>query len=322
MTVEIISLQSSKGKTVAALTATALFFSGLDNIALTSQTVTPSGGVAPYSYAAVNFPAGVSVNASTGAITGTPTSPGITTNASVTVTDSAGVPHTFSVPIFFDIATGTFSDSFARVDQPFFVGSQWSVFPLEGSTCTGPNIAAAINVASNQLNLTICSSNGLNELMLFPIPIDWSQMFTHAQYAQAILSADNSNPGVAVGFTGIGAMFNANNNTGYFLMTNTPDGGATQVLGKYNVFSLNGGGAGTVIHSNLNFAVGNTLRIEVKPNTPVANQTTINSYVNGVLQSSDVDSTNHYSTGVYGIFDYFVSSGVTQSWKSFQGGPL
>jgi large repetitive protein len=41
-----------------------------------NQTLTAAGGVAPYSWPVISLPAGLSLNSSTGAITGTPTSPG------------------------------------------------------------------------------------------------------------------------------------------------------------------------------------------------------------------------------------------------------
>lgn len=310
-------LQSSPPKGVAALTATALFFSGIDNIALVSQTVTPSGGVAPYSFVAVNFPAGVTVGAASGIVSGTPTSPGNTTNASVTVTDSAA--HTFSVPIFFAIATGTFIDTFHRADQPFYVGDQWAVQPLTFSTCLGPNIAAAINVAANQLNLSICSSNGANGLLLFPIPISWDVIFGRSQYAQMSMTADNSG-GANFAFCGPSCMVDGNKTTGYFIQTNT--NGAANTLKRYVVTALGVGNINTNGGAGFTYAFGDILRIEALPNTPAVNQTTVKTYINGVQQSSDIDAVGHYSFGNYGILDYFISAGITQSFDNFQGGAL
>jgi Putative Ig domain len=52
-----------------------------------SSAIGASGGTTPYTYAASNLPSGLSINASTGAISGTPTQSG-TTTSSLTVTDS------------------------------------------------------------------------------------------------------------------------------------------------------------------------------------------------------------------------------------------
>lgn|GEM_PF-1374772 len=51
--------------------------------------VTVSGGVAPFSYAATGLPAGLTIDAATGAVTGTPTARG-THTVTVTVTDAGG----------------------------------------------------------------------------------------------------------------------------------------------------------------------------------------------------------------------------------------
>jgi uncharacterized protein YhjY with autotransporter beta-barrel domain len=60
-----------------------------------SQTLTPAGGTGPYTFslASGTLPAGLSLNASTGAITGTPTGSGAST-FTVSVSDSAGVNAT------------------------------------------------------------------------------------------------------------------------------------------------------------------------------------------------------------------------------------
>jgi hypothetical protein len=54
-----------------------------------SSSVTASGGATPYTYSAANLPAGLSINGSTGAITGTPAQSSIgTTSVTIKVTDS------------------------------------------------------------------------------------------------------------------------------------------------------------------------------------------------------------------------------------------
>lgn len=219
----------------------------------------------------------------------------------------------------------TFSDTFHRADQPFMLGDQWVCAPTEVSTIVGgANLAASINVAGNQANFSICSSNGNNFIVCYPVPITWNAVFSVSQFSQCRLTADNSG-GVNFAFMGPTVLFNINKNTGYSIETNIIFGVGNQVL-RYTVASTNGGGGQTAINNNggagFTFAIGDTLRIEAIPNFPAVNQTTVKTYRNGILQSSDVDAVNHYTSGVFGFFDTFCSAGITQSWDNYSGGAL
>ncbi|CAJ0692281.1 putative Ig domain-containing protein [Ralstonia holmesii] len=77
-----------------------------------SQTATASGGAAPYSYAltAGALPAGLSMNSSTGAITGTPTAGG-TFNFTVTATDANSYTGSRAYSLTVNAATVTVSPS-------------------------------------------------------------------------------------------------------------------------------------------------------------------------------------------------------------------
>lgn len=109
--------------------------------------VSASGGVAPYAFSATGLPAGLSINASTGAITGTPTA-AATSSVTVTVRDSAGTPTTDSASFTWTVAaaptstctgtktwTGTLSDG-QQQGLPSFTDSGSIEVCLDGPTGT------------------------------------------------------------------------------------------------------------------------------------------------------------------------------------------
>ena len=66
-----------------------------------SQTVTVTGGTAPYSFSGAGLPAGISIDPSTGTISGLPTTPG-TYSISVTVRDQSGMTGTVTYSLALD----------------------------------------------------------------------------------------------------------------------------------------------------------------------------------------------------------------------------
>ncbi|MGW6936491.1 M4 family metallopeptidase [Lentzea sp. NPDC054927] len=76
-----------------------------------------SGGTAPYSWSATGLPAGLSINSSTGAISGTPTT-AATSNVSVTAQDSAG--QSGSASFSWTVGTGGGNCSGQKVANPGF----------------------------------------------------------------------------------------------------------------------------------------------------------------------------------------------------------
>lgn len=127
-----------------------------------SQTLAVTGGVAPYTFSISTgaLPAGLSVNASTGAITGTPTTIG-TNSFTVKVVDSQGTPATatqaFSVPIVGKLLITTTSLPAAIVGQAYtgvvsFTGGS-SPYTCTLSTGTLPTWAT-LAVAGNSCTIT------------------------------------------------------------------------------------------------------------------------------------------------------------------------
>lgn len=144
----------------AALTiSTATLSYGITTVAY-SQTVAATGGVAPYTFSisAGTLPAGLTVNSTTGAITGTPTTVG-SNSFTVKVVDSQGTPATatqaFTVAIVGKLLITTTNLPAAIVGQAYtgvvnFTGGSapytctvsngtlpsWATLAVAGSTCT------------------------------------------------------------------------------------------------------------------------------------------------------------------------------------------
>jgi hypothetical protein len=128
-----------------------------------SATVTASGGTAPYSYAISTgaLPAGLSVNASTGAITGTPTAGGVF-NFTVTATDSStgtGAPYTASRAYTLTIGAPTLSVTPSTLPDAA-LNTAYSQ-PLTASGGTSPYSYAVI-AGSTPPGLTLSSSGTLS----------------------------------------------------------------------------------------------------------------------------------------------------------------
>lgn len=79
-----------------------------------SQSLTASGGTAPYAWSATSLPAGISLNASAGTLTGIPSSIG-SYSFQVTATDANGATGSFSYTLNVTAASPVVSDSVATV---------------------------------------------------------------------------------------------------------------------------------------------------------------------------------------------------------------
>jgi hypothetical protein len=103
-----------------------------------SQTVSVTGGLAPYHYAATGLPAGVTIDASTGAITGTPTTAGAAT-VSVTVHDAGAATATIAYTLTVAPPNPTAAPLTAST-----VSGRMATFNLTAGATGGPFTSAAI----------------------------------------------------------------------------------------------------------------------------------------------------------------------------------
>jgi hypothetical protein len=209
----------------------------------------------------------------------------------------------------------TFADDFHRVDQPFGLGDQWmEVVSMVNSTCLGPNIPGAINVAGNQASFSICSSNGNNWIACVPIPLTWNIVNASGrQFAQCRMTANNSGAG---NFSFNGPFVFGNLNKGSFYQIND-NGQVGPTAGVFQSVAVKGG-VQTALSAQIAYAIGDTLRIEAIAGTL---GTTVNIYKNGVQVSSNLDNAAGFLTsGLCGYMDLFVSAGITTSIDNFSCG--
>ncbi|NLR98027.1 autotransporter outer membrane beta-barrel domain-containing protein, partial [Rhizobium sp. P38BS-XIX] len=126
-----------------------------------NATVTASGGTSPYSYAvtAGSLPAGLSLNASTGAIIGSPTAGGVF-NFTITATDSSigtGAPFTVSIAYSLNVAAPTMS-----ISPPTLPSGTIAALYNETVTASGGSTPYSYAVSAGALpaGLTLNTSTG------------------------------------------------------------------------------------------------------------------------------------------------------------------
>ena len=138
------SLKSITINSAVSITTTSPLTNGIVGTAY-SQTLAATGGTTPYTWSITTgiLPAGLALNASSGAITGTPTTAGGPTSVTFKVTDSTGGSATQPISITINPA--------AAVATPMVVAGKYDTIGLKSDgtvVATGYNYYGECNVTS------------------------------------------------------------------------------------------------------------------------------------------------------------------------------
>jgi Zn-dependent metalloprotease len=184
-----------------------------------SLALTASGGTTPYTFSATGLPAGLSINASTGVISGTPTTTG-TSSVTATVTDNASPTHATASATFSWTITppGTCTSPGQKLVNPGFESGNtpWTATAgvlgnTSGQTAhTGTKyawLAGYGTTHTDTLSQSVTLPAGCTSYTLtFFLHIDSAETTTTVQYDKLTIQ---------VGTTTVGTFSNLNKATGY-----------------------------------------------------------------------------------------------------------
>lgn len=188
----------------------------------TSLTMSASGGVTPYTWSASNLPAGLSINSSTGVISGTPTTAG-TKSVTVTATDSASSPGSTTFSWVINPIGGGCSGSGQKLGNPGFetgTASPWTASAgVVNNSASEPAHGGSWDAWMNGYGTT--HTDTLSQSVTLPSGCS-SYSFTfwlHIDTAETTTSTQYDKLTVKAGTTTLATYSNLNHATGYQLHT-------------------------------------------------------------------------------------------------------
>jgi aminopeptidase S len=197
----------------------------------TSQQMTASGGTGTYSWTASGLPAGLSINASSGLISGTPTTAG-TYNVTVTATDSASASGSASFTWTISGTGGGCTSPGQKLGNPGFetgTASPWSastgvIDNSTGEAAHSGSWKAWMNgyatTHTDTLSQSVSIPSGCVATFSFWLHIDTAETTTTSAYDTLTVKA---------GSTVLATYSNLNKNTGYVQKSFTVPAGTTSV---------------------------------------------------------------------------------------------
>jgi Zn-dependent metalloprotease len=193
--------------------------SGTVGTAITAFTVTASGGTSPYHFAATGLPAGISINATSGQVSGTPTAGG-TFSVTVNVTDSSNPVKSGSTQFTFTISGGGGGCGQNLIANGGFESGATSWTATSGVISSGSNAHAGTRFAwldgygsshTDTLQQVVSVPSGCNATLNYYLFIDTDEQ-PSAAYDKITLTANGQT---------LASFSNLNSGTGYVLRSSS-----------------------------------------------------------------------------------------------------